>query len=137
MEMPPSMSAALIEFRRTLTEARPALEEIRDVIGAHHRPKYDATENPTVITEVLGTHGAWELVVDVDSDTGEQTNLADVGLMSFLFAWPDVKNAGDLERRHGAYSEVMLRSAGGVMHATDALLYAYWKDLGIKPEVAK
>lgn len=134
-EIPREFAAALDELRKSVSDVRPSLEEIRDVIGAHVRPKSDASGKPSIAEQVLRTHDGWLLDLAIDDETGERTDLHDVGMASFLFAWPDATDDAAVDARHGAYAKAITTAAHGVMNATDILLMAYWSDLGIKREV--
>jgi hypothetical protein len=81
----------------------------------------------------LRTHHGWTVAATLDLATSEHTNLRDVGMTAFLFAWPQLTDDEQLDTKHGEYRDALLTAARETMHATDALLYAFWSDLGIAP----
>jgi len=132
-QIPAHLANAIEALRAIVTAARPVIEEVRNVIGGHMRTKNDAEGQPTIAREVLRTHHGWTLDVAIDEATGRETDMRDVAMATFLFAWPSVTDDASLDAKHGEYKAAMLSAARGVMHLTDALLFAYWSDLGITP----
>lgn len=123
----PDFVRALKKLRARVTNARPVLEQVRNVIGAHVR----LNEDLEVARQVLRTHGDRNVTVHIDGNTGQDTNLHDIAMTSFLFAWPTATDDASFTEKHEEYKVALIAAVHGVIQATDVLLFMFWSELGV------
>jgi hypothetical protein len=73
-----------------------------------------------------------EFEVVLDMATGSKTSFCGVTAAAFLFAWPEVKNEADYEKRRTEINpEILFRCFNGIRHGIDLLVAEHWNKLGL------
>ncbi len=122
------------DFKNSINAVNTAyevLKPIRDGLGGHVRPKnaVQAQRKGDPIRDAIRSHGDEVCEVQIDTVTGQHTDLRGLSHHAFLFIFPEVKTIQEYLAKMGEILDQLGNSLHEIVHGIDALLYIHWVHL--------